>query len=131
MTFLRAAVALLLLISPLHAQPTPSATDAWALTSGDTAAVFATINNPSMYDLYVVSGKSESGASVEFAEGNKTITSITVPAYGSVQLMPGTQRIRVLGLKQPLKEGDELKLTLETDGGVGIPIAAIVKATNP
>ena len=121
----------LLLLSLAFIQKEPTASSAWAIVSGDTAAVFATITNPSMYDVYVVSGKAESAASVEFAEGNKALPSLTVPAFGSLELQPGTQRIRVIGLKGQLKEGDELKLTLETDGGVGIPIAAIVRATNP
>jgi copper(I)-binding protein len=64
-------------------------------------------------------------------QGDNVVTSLTVPSFGSLQLAPGEQRIRVSGLKGQLKEGDELKLTLETDGGVGIPIAAIVKAAKP
>lgn len=131
MTYLRTVVALVLMNLPVHAQPAVTAADAWAQISGDTVAVFATLNNPSMYDVYIVSGKSDAAASVALMDGSKTITSITVPAYGSVELKPGAQRIRVSGLKGQLKEGDELRLTLETDGGAAIAIAAIVKATNP
>jgi copper(I)-binding protein len=125
MKFVLAALALALL------QPAPTATDAQAMISGTRAMVYMTINNPSMYDVYIVSGKSESAESVTFMEGNKTITSLTVPAYGSLELRPATTGVALAGLKGQFKEGDELKLTLETDGGVGIPIAAIVKVTNP
>ena len=95
------------------------------------AAVAATINNPSMYDLYIVSGKSVAADAVTLMDGDKTITSITVPAYGSVELKPGAQRIRLAGLKSKPKAGDELKVTLETDGGASIEIAAVIKATEP
>lgn len=131
MTFLRTAITVLLLNLPVHAQPTSTATDAWALVSGTDVAVFATINNPSMYDLYIVSGNSDAADSVALMDGNKTITSITVPAYGSVELKPDTMRVRLSGLKSQPKEGDELTVTLETDGGVAIAIAAIVKAKAP
>ena len=122
-------VAVLLAIAFL--QPTPTATDASALISGKDAAVFMTINNPSMYDIYIVSGTSDAAQSVGFRPGDKTITSLTVPAYGSIKLAPAEQLVALTGLKGQFKEGEELKLTLETDGGVGIPIAAIVKAVNP
>jgi copper(I)-binding protein len=131
MMFLRTASIVLLLNLPLHAQPTPTVTDAQALVNETRAMVYMTINNPSMYDIYIVSGKSESAESVTFMQGNNTITSLTVPAYGSIELRPATTRIALSGLKSQFKEGDELKLTLETDGGVGIPIAAIVKISNP
>jgi len=131
MTFLRTALAVVALNLPLHAQPTPTAAEAWASVSGTDAIVFATINNPSMYDLYIVSGKSVAAEAVTLMDGDKTITSITVPAYGSVELKSGAQRIRLAGLKSKPKAGDELKVTLETDGGASIEIAAVVKSTEP
>lgn len=126
MTFMVVALALAL----ASLQPTPIAADATAVISGDTIVVSATITNPSMYDLYIVSGTSESAASVTLMDGDKAITSLTVPAYGSVELKPGGQHLRLSGLKGQLKEGDELKLNLDTDGGAGIPVAAIVKSSH-
>jgi len=131
MTFLRTALAVLLLNLPLHAQPTPTATDASALISGKDAAVFMTINNPSMYDIYIVSAKSAAADSVELMQGDKKLESITVPAYGSVEMKADAQRIRLSGLKGQFKAGDELTLTLETDGGAAIAVTAVVKSTNP
>jgi copper(I)-binding protein len=55
------------------------------------------------------------------------VTSIAVPAYGSAELKPGAMFVRLSELKAGLKAGDEVKLTLETDGGVSIEIAAAVK----
>jgi copper(I)-binding protein len=134
MTFLRTAIVVVLLNLPIHAQPTPTSTDATVLINKTSAVVFMTINNPSMYDIYIVSGKSESAESIAFMEtskdGDKAITSLTVPAYGSIELKPAERRIRLSGLKGQFKEGDELKLTLETDGGASIEVAAIVKAVD-
>ena len=127
MTFLRTALAFVLLNLPLHAQPNPTASDAWAQISGAAVAVYATVNNPSMYDVYIVSAKSDAAAKIELLNGEKPATSITVPAYGSAELKPGAMFVRLSELKGELKAGDEVKLTLETDGGIAIAIAAILK----
>ena len=119
--------AILLTLSLAVLQKDPTASDAWA-ESGDRAMlVYATVNNPSMYDIYVVSGKSDAAAKVELVNGDKVVTSITVPAYGSAELKPGAMFVRLSDLKGELKAGNEVKLTLETDGGVAIAITAILK----
>ena len=117
----------LLLLSLAFAQPNPTASDAWAEPSAGAIAVYATVNNPSMYDVYVVSARSGAAAKTELVNGDQPVTSITVPAYGSAELKPGATFVRLSELKSELKAGDEVKLTLETDGGVSIEIAAVVK----
>ena len=121
MRFVIVALALVLL------QKDPTASDASAQMNGDTVIVLATINNPTMYDVYVVSGKSEAAAKVELLDGDKVATSFTVPAYGSLELKADGSRVRLSGLKAQLKGGEEIRLSLETDGGIGIPITAILK----
>ena len=111
----------------LSFQKDPTASDTSAHVSGDTVMVYSTINNPTMYDVYVVSGKSDAAAKVDLLDGEKVVTSLTVPAYGSLELKADGPRVRLSGVKNPLKAGDEVKLTLQTDGGVPIAIAAIVK----
>lgn len=108
-------------------QKDPTASDTWAQVSGDTATVYATVNNPTMYDAYLVSAKSDAAAKVELLDGDTIVTSLTVAAYGSLELKPDGPRVRLSGLKSQPKAGDQLELTLETDGGVTIAIAAIVK----
>ena len=127
MTFLRTVLAILLLNLPLNAQPNPTASDAWAHVSGSAVAVYAIVNNPSMYDVYIVSAKSDTAAKIELLNGEKPVTSITVPAYGSAELKPGAMFVRLSELKGEPKAGDEVTLTLETDGGFAIPLAAVVK----
>ena len=117
----------LLLFSLTFLQKDPTASDAWAQVHGATVAVYATVNNPSMYDVYIVSAKSNAAAKIELLNGEKPVTSVTVPAYGSAELKPGAMFVRLSELKGELKAGEEVKLTLETDGGVSIEIAAILK----
>lgn len=128
MMFLRTTVVLVLLNLIVYAQKDLTASDAWAATPANgSVAVYATINNPTMYDVYLVSGKSESAGKVELFSGDKPVPTITVPAYGSAELTPGAAFVRLSELKKELKAGDQLTLTVETDGGIAIAIAAIVK----
>ena len=118
---------LFIALSLVFLQKDPTASDASAQISGDTVMVYATVNNPTMYDIYLVSGKSDAAAKVELLDGDKVATSLTVPAYGYLELKADGPRVRLSGMKGQLKAGDQLKLTLETDGGIAIAIAATVK----
>ena len=117
----------LFLLSLLFLQKDPAASDAWAQVSGDTATVYATVTNPTMYDVYLVSGKTDAAAKVELLNGDTVVTSLAIPAYESLELKPEGPRVRLSGVKGQLKAGDELKVTLESDGGIAIPLAAIIK----
>jgi copper(I)-binding protein len=92
----------------------------------DGVAVYATLNNPTMYDAYVQSGTSDAGK-VELREGDKATSTITIPSFGSVELKAGGPYVLVTDLKGQPKAGDTIKVTLNTDGGVAIAIAAIIK----
>ena len=129
MTFLRTALVSMLLFLPLHAQgKDPSASDATAaVVAGGSVAIYATITNPTMYDVFVMSASSDQAGKAELREGEKTLPNITVPAYGSAELKSGGMFVLLSNLKGELKAGDTVKLTLTTDGGVAIAIAAIVR----
>src|SRR4051812_4721088 len=114
MRFLRTAIVLALLFSPLHAQgKDPSASDASASVVSGGIAIYATLSNPSMYDAYVQSGKSDAGK-VELREGDKPTSNITIPSFGSVELKAGGPFVLVTDLKGQPKAGDTIKVTLET-----------------
>jgi copper(I)-binding protein len=116
------------LLALAFVQKDPTASDAWAAAPANgSVAVYATINNPTMYDVYLVSGKSESAGKVELISADKPVANITVPAYGSAELKPGAAFVRLSELKREVKPGDQLNVTVETDGGIAIAIAAIVK----
>ena len=47
----------------------------------------------------------------------RKIDSINIPAGGQVELKPGSYHLMVIGLRQPLKEGDKVSMTLEFSDG--------------
>ena len=135
MTILRTSLLAMLLFLPLHAQgKDPSASDSSAALVSDGVAIYATLSNPTMYDAYVQSGKSDAGK-VELREGDpstplgagKVTSNITIPSFGSVELKAGGPYVLLTELKGQPKAGDTIKVTLQTDGGVAIAIAATVK----
>ena len=127
MIFLRTAALAALLNLIVHAQKDPTASDASAELGTGTVAIYATVNNPSMYDIYLVSGTSEAAGKVELMNVDKPVTTVTVPAYESAELKAGAMHVRLSDLKREMKAGETVKLTLMTDGGISIPIAAVVK----
>jgi copper(I)-binding protein len=105
----------------------PTASDAWAEHGEKALLVYATINNPTMYDVYIVAAKSAVADKAELREKDKAVTSMTVPAFGSLELARGEARIRMSGIKSALKVGDTVNVTLETDSGDKITVAAVIK----
>ncbi|HEX8030601.1 MAG TPA: copper chaperone PCu(A)C [Vicinamibacterales bacterium] len=97
-------------------------------------AIYATLTNPTMYDAYVQSGKSDTGK-VELREADpstplgagKPTSNITIPSFGSVELKADGPYVLLTELKAQPKAGDTIKVTLTTDGGVAIAIAAVIK----
>jgi len=116
------ALALVVLVQ----QKDPTAADASAVIVDGGVAIYATLNNPTMYDAYVQSGTSAAGR-VELRDGGKTTSNITIPSFGSVELKAGGPFVLVKDLKSQPKAGDTIKVTVETDGGVAIAITAIVR----
>jgi hypothetical protein len=118
----------LLCLSLVLLQKDPTASDAWASPPANGAiAVYATITNPTMYDVYLVSGTSDAAGRVELISGGQPVSNIAVPAYGSAELKPGAALVRLSELKRDVKAGEEVTVTLETDGGIAIAITAVVK----
>ena len=125
-------VALVIAAALLQKDPTASDSSAVIVPAG--VAIYATLTNPTMYDAYVQSGTSEAGK-VELREGDpstplgagKPAETITIPSFGSVELKAGGPFVLVSELKAQPKAGDTITVTLQTDGGAAITVAAIVK----
>src|SRR4029079_1464473 len=99
MTFLRTSLIVALLFLPLHAQgKDPSASDATAALVTGGVAVYATLSNPSMYDVFVQSGAWDAGK-VELREGDKPTSNIQIPSFGAVELKAGGPYVLVTDLK--------------------------------
>jgi hypothetical protein len=136
------AVALVAVVGTLTVGPTTvsaqqkpvTAADGWvkAPAPGETtAAAFALIRNPTMYDIYVTAAASDAAGSVELRQAapgtpGKAVKEITVPAYESLALGPAGMHLLLKDLKKPLKPGETVGLTLTTDQGV-LKVAAVVK----
>jgi copper(I)-binding protein len=125
---------MMLMAGLARGQAGPSASDAWVAepAAGATAAdAYAVVENPSMYEVFVVSVTSDAAGSAEIvdgpAEGTRPVRELSVPAYGRAELKPGAVRIRLKDLKKPLTAGDTVALTLTTDGGVNIKVSATVR----
>lgn len=121
---------LLLLLSLVLAQPAITVADAWIAeaAAGGTAAVSLTINNPTMYDIYVVKATSDAAGTIELRDGGKPVKEITVPSFGFAELTASGPHLVLTELKQTLKVGENVTLTLMTDGGITVVTTAVVKA---
>jgi copper(I)-binding protein len=117
---------LALALALVAVQKDPTAADSSAALVTDGVAVYATVSNPTMYDALIDRGTSTAGK-VVLRDGDKTTITITIPSFGSVELKAGGPFVLVADLKSPLKAGDQIKVTLSTDGGAAIAVAAIIK----
>ena len=111
-----------------------AAADGWVKTpaAGETtAAAFALVRNPTMYDVYVTAASADVAGSVELWEAapgttGKAVPHLTIPAYETVRMAPAGAHLLLKDLKAPLKEGDTVNLTLTTDQGL-LKVAAVVR----
>ena len=103
--------------------------------AGETQAMaFVTIENPTMYGIYLVSATADAAGKVELRDGSqsgnarlKPVAFISVPAYDRIDMEPGGPHLLLLDLKRPLKEGDKVALTLSTDNAGTLEVSAIVR----
>ena len=123
-----------LLVASLVEQKVVSASKAWikAPAAGETTATaFVLVDNPTMYDVYLVSAATDVAGRVQFQKivGAKAevIESIIAPAYDSVELKPDGNQLLLMDLKRPLSPGEKIKITLTTDNFATIEAEAEVR----
>jgi copper(I)-binding protein len=121
---------LLLFLSLAFAQPTITAAEAWVseTAAGGTAVAGLTINNPTAYDIYVDAVTSDAAEKSELRDGDKAVKVITVPSFGFVELTAAGPHVVLMDLKRALKAGENITLTLTTDGGATVVTTAVVKS---
>lgn len=121
---------------PAFAQKTPAAVSAWvaAPAAGAPAAVaYVVVDNPTMYDIYIISATADLAGKVEFRAGATgsaepaPVAEFSVPAYGATAADRSAPHLRLLDLKKPIAAGDTVQLALTTDGGLVLKVAAPVK----
>jgi copper(I)-binding protein len=117
-------------------QPTVKASAAWiqAPTDGGTeATAFVTIDNATMYDVYIVGAETEAAEVIELRETPKgaaapvSIKEVPVAAYGRLEMSSNAVHLHLRSLRRPLAAGDSVDLVIHTDGGEQLRIAATVK----
>ncbi len=112
-------------------------TDAWvkAADSGMTAA-FGVLANPGKDAVTLAGATSPAAASVELHEmamvdGESVMRPIAggleIPAGANVTLAPGGNHLMLIGLKEALKAGDEVAITLQCATGTSTTITLLVK----
>ena len=101
------------------------ASSGWVKTpaAGETAATaFVAVNNPTQYDVYLMSAATDVAGKVEFRDKSESTDpqgqvrkTINVPAFGSLAMDAKGVYLLLTDLKRPLKDGDMVSLTLTTD----------------
>lgn len=109
------------------------ASDAWVRlpAAGETSTIaVASIANAGMYAIYLVSATSDVAGKVEFRDASKgpePLSDVTVINYETAYLDPKGIHIYLGDLKRPLTEGETVNITVKTDAGDRLDVAAVVK----
>ena len=118
------------------AQPAPSAVSAWVAVpaaGATTASAYVEVSNPTMYEIYITGATADVAPKVELRAGASgsaepaVIAEFPVPAYGGTQAAASAPHLRLVGLTRPLAAGETVQLTLTTDGGATLKVAAPVR----
>jgi len=98
-------------------------------TGAASTRAYAVVDNPTMYAFYVTKASCDVAGSVELRQTakNETVTFMTVPAFGSLDMKAEGFHLLLKDLKRPLASGDKVRLTLGTDLGVDLTVDATVR----
>lgn len=135
---MKALIARLFLLSPLlaaavhAAQPPVHVVQAWSRATppgAEVAAGYLTLHNTAGRPVKLT-GASSPLATVEMHETRtenglsrmRPVQEVTVPAGGTVKFEPGGHHFMLVGLRQPLKAGDRVPLTLRFEGEAPVEV---------
>ncbi|MBH9578248.1 copper chaperone PCu(A)C [Inhella proteolytica] len=124
MKFWKPGALALALLLPGLAQAQTTASEAWArgtVAAQKATGVFVQLRSPDGAKL--VGGSTPAAARVEIHEMRmddgvmkmREVPALELPAGQAVTLKPGGYHLMLMGLKQPLKAGDTLPLTLQIE----------------
>ncbi len=122
MKTLNILLATLMALIALPATAQVQITDAYARSTGAAGAVYLVVTNPDATDDRLLSVSTDAAmmaelhSSVTSADGVTSMLALTdgvlIPAAGSHALARGGDHIMLMGLTNPVKDGDTLRLTL-------------------
>ncbi len=118
-----------------------SVTGAWTrATPGPNGAAYATLSSAGADDR-LVAVKGDVAASIEIHEATmndgvmqmRRVESVAVPAKGEAVLKPGGHHVMLMGLKAPLKQGEEITLTFvfEKAGEISVVLPVMAPGARP
>jgi copper(I)-binding protein len=124
------------------ATPSVLVEDAWVratVGAKDTSmtAAFMSLTNPGNADIKLTSATSPAAGTVQLhqmamKDGKMVMQEkaggINVPATSHTHLSPGGDHVMLMGLKRPLKPGDEVPITLEFSDGTSHDLTVPVEA---
>ncbi|MCL2830762.1 MAG: copper chaperone PCu(A)C [Betaproteobacteria bacterium] len=101
-----------------------------------TTGAFMTLKNTGNRDIKLIKAESPVAKNVELHTNvnedgmmkMRQVANIEIKAKGETLLKPGSYHIMLIGLTQPLAEGDKIPMTLSFDDGSKEEISAPVKA---
>lgn len=102
----------------------------------DQTAAYMTLRNTGKQDMALVKAESPAARAVELhtviSEGGmmkmRPVPKMDVKADGETKLQPGGFHIMLIGIKEPIKEGASVSLTLNFDDGSQLSVTAPVRA---
>jgi copper(I)-binding protein len=101
------------------------------LGAGGSATAFLTVENGTMYEVYLVGASTEMADSVELmqysADSTAPVKEVAIPAFDRLEMSSQSVFMKLTDLKRPLKPGENITITLRTDSGEELSAAATVK----
>ncbi|MCA1788477.1 MAG: copper chaperone PCu(A)C [Thioalkalivibrio sp.] len=103
-------------------------------------AAYMTLSNSGDGDLTVIHAESPTAATVELHEHlqdaagvmrMRQVAALPLPAGGSLAMEPGGLHLMLIGLHQPLSEGEIVSITLHLADGRTLKVAAEVRRAPP
>lgn len=110
--------------------------DAYILTNGDVAGMFAEVTNEGAEAVRLTGGSAAGVGMVQvheyIKEGTKEVMKevpggLEIPAGGTVQLMPGSYHVMLMKVTQDWQPGDEVMVTLDFSNGEQVQVEADVE----
>lgn len=103
------------------------------------SAAFMTLHNAGGSDRQLITAHSDIAKKVELHNHimdkgvmrMRQVPHISLPAHGSTQLQPGGYHVMFLGLKHPIKPGDNVSVTLQFADGEQLPVTMKAMKTAP
>jgi copper(I)-binding protein len=126
------ALVILALVPALaSAQRIVRAADAWVSPAADGASAFVTIENGTMYEVYLIAAEADIAETVELRQtsngSSSVVKELPIAAFDRLAMSSAGTHLKLKGLKRPLAAGDAVALTLTLDNGERLRVSAIVK----